>query len=40
MFVIGFLPRMITEEATLRRELEAYDEYLSRVRARLVPGLF
>ena len=40
MVVIGFLPRMITEEATLRHELEGYDEYLSRVRSRLIPGIF
>ena len=40
MVVIGLMPRMITEEATLRRELEGYDEYLCRVRWRLVPGLF
>lgn len=40
MVVIGLLPRMIIEEATLRRELEGYDEYLSRVRSRLVPGIF
>ena len=30
---------MIIEEATLRRELEGYDKYLSRVRWRLVPGV-
>ena len=40
MVLIGFLPRMVTEEATLRRELEGYEDYLSRVRSRLIPGLF
>lgn len=37
MIMIGFLPRMTTEEATLCRQLAGYDEYLSRVRWRLIP---
>ena len=39
MVITGVIPRMIIEEATLRRKLVGYDEYLSRVRWRLVPGL-
>lgn len=40
LFVIAFLPRMVIEEATLRRELAGYAEYQSRVQSRIVPGLF
>ena len=40
MIVLGLWPRIVIEEATLRRELRGYDVYLDRVRARLVPGLF
>lgn len=40
LFVIGFLPRMLVEEATLRRELAGYADYQSRVRARILPGVF
>jgi protein-S-isoprenylcysteine O-methyltransferase Ste14 len=39
MVVFGFLPRVMIEEATLRRDLEGYDEYLSRTRWRLLPGV-
>jgi len=39
MIVLGLWPRIAIEEATLRRELDGYDAYLHRVRARLVPGL-
>jgi protein-S-isoprenylcysteine O-methyltransferase Ste14 len=39
LFVIAFLPRIVIEEATLRRELSGYAEYQSRVHARIVPGL-
>lgn len=39
MIVVGFLPRILVEEATLKRELEGYDEYMSRTRWRLVPGI-
>jgi len=38
--VLGFLPRMKTEEATLSRDLPGYAEYQSRVRARILPGVF
>ena len=40
LFVIGFLPRMVIEEATLRRDLVGYADYQSRVRARILPGVF
>ena len=30
MVVFGFLPRVMIEEATLRRDLEGYDEYPDR----------
>ncbi len=40
MIVLGMWPRIAIEEATLRRQLDGYDAYLDRVRARLVPGLF
>ncbi len=39
MVLVGFLPRMLIEEATLRRDLDGYDDYIDRVRARLVPGV-
>lgn len=39
LFAIGFLPRMLIEEAALRRELSGYADYLSAHRWRLVPGL-
>ena len=40
LFSIGFLPRMLIEEAVLRRDLVGYEGYQARVRARLAPGLF
>jgi protein-S-isoprenylcysteine O-methyltransferase Ste14 len=38
-FVLVFMPRMLVEEATLRRDLAGYAEYQRRVRARILPGL-
>jgi protein-S-isoprenylcysteine O-methyltransferase Ste14 len=38
--VLGFLPRIKTEEATLSHNLPGYADYQSRVRARILPGLF
>ena len=40
LFVICFLPRIVIEEATLRRDLAGYADYESRVRARILPGVF
>jgi protein-S-isoprenylcysteine O-methyltransferase Ste14 len=37
LFALGFLPRMLIEEAVLRRELPGYADYQSRVRSRIVP---
>ena len=37
---LAFLPRIGIEEETLRRDLAGYADYQSRVRARLVPGIF
>ena len=39
LFALAFTPRMIIEEAALRRSLPGYADYQSRVRARLVPRL-
>ena len=39
LFVISFLPRMVIEESTLRRDLAGYADYQSRVRARILPGM-
>lgn len=38
--VLGFLPRMMIEEVTLSRDLTGYADYQSRVRARILPGVF
>lgn len=38
--ILGFLPRMEIEEATLGRELPGYADYQRRVRARIVPCVF
>lgn len=40
VFPIAFLPRMLVEEAVLRRELAGYEAYVARVRSRILPGLF
>jgi protein-S-isoprenylcysteine O-methyltransferase Ste14 len=40
VIVLGFLPRMKTEEAILSRDLPGYADYQSRVRARILPGVF
>jgi protein-S-isoprenylcysteine O-methyltransferase Ste14 len=39
-FVVGVSFRSIGEEHTLKRELEGYGDYMSRVRYRLIPGVF
>jgi protein-S-isoprenylcysteine O-methyltransferase Ste14 len=38
--VLGFLPRMNIEETTLSRDLPGYADYQSRVRSRILPGVF
>ncbi|MBT3330372.1 MAG: isoprenylcysteine carboxylmethyltransferase family protein [Rhodospirillaceae bacterium] len=40
MVMLGFLPRILIEEATLRDGLAGYLEYLARVRWRLIPGIY
>jgi protein-S-isoprenylcysteine O-methyltransferase Ste14 len=37
---LAFLPRILVEEAALRRDLPGYADYLSRVRTRILPGVF
>lgn len=39
LFGLAFTPRVVVEEAVLRRDLPGYADYQSRVRARLFPGL-
>ena len=39
MVIIGFLPRIRNEEATLRVELAGYNDYATRTRWRLFPGI-
>ena len=44
--VVGFIMltmlsvRAVLEERTLMRELEGYEEYMERVRYRLIPGVW
>ncbi|HEX4452643.1 MAG TPA: isoprenylcysteine carboxylmethyltransferase family protein [Kofleriaceae bacterium] len=38
--MIPIVARLLVEEATLRRELPGYTEYVARVRWRLVPGIW
>lgn len=40
LFAAAFVPRMLVEETVLRRDLAGYAGYQSRVRARIVPGVF
>ncbi len=40
IFPIAFLPRMLVEESVLRRDLAGYAAYQSRVRTRILPGIF
>jgi protein-S-isoprenylcysteine O-methyltransferase Ste14 len=39
-FVLGLAPRAVFEERLLRRDLPGYADYMSRVRYRLVPGIW
>ena len=40
LLMCAFIPRMIIEEQTLANELEGYDNYLKRVKYRLLPKIF
>jgi protein-S-isoprenylcysteine O-methyltransferase Ste14 len=35
-----FAIRVLIEEGTLRKEMQGYNEYATRVRYRLVPGVW
>ena len=38
--VVGIFVRAALEDRTLRTELEGYEDYTTRVRYRLIPGLW
>jgi protein-S-isoprenylcysteine O-methyltransferase Ste14 len=38
--LLFFLPRVLIEERQLRRDLDGYADYMSRVRTRVIPGIF
>ncbi len=40
VFPVAFLPRMLVEESVLGRDLTGYADYQSRVRTRILPGMF
>jgi len=40
ILILGIAWRIVHEEQTLRAELPGYDEYASRVRYRLIPGVW
>ncbi len=40
LLVAGLAPRAVGEERMLSRELPGYDEYASKVRFRLIPGIW
>lgn len=40
IFPLAFLPRMLVEENVLRRDLAGYADFQSRVRTRILPGIF
>lgn len=40
VFLVAISWRAVGEEQTLRRELAGYDDYMRRVRYRMVPGIF
>lgn len=40
IFPLAFMARILVEEGVLRRDLDGYADYQSRVRTRIVPGLF
>ena len=39
-FVLGLAPRAVLEERLLEKDLPGYGDYMSRVRYRLVPGIW
>jgi len=40
LFIAGLAPRAVAEERLLRRELPGYADYMTRVRFRLIPGIW
>jgi protein-S-isoprenylcysteine O-methyltransferase Ste14 len=40
LMIAGMAPRAVFEERLLRRELPGYADYMSRVRYRLIPGVW
>ena len=40
LFLAGLAPRAVAEEKLLKRELPGYADYMSRVRFRLIPGIW
>jgi protein-S-isoprenylcysteine O-methyltransferase Ste14 len=40
LMVIGLARRAVLEEQMLRRDLTGYDQYMTRVRFRLIPGIW
>jgi len=40
LLIVGIAPRAVFEERLLRRDLPGYAEYMTRVRYRLVPGVW
>jgi protein-S-isoprenylcysteine O-methyltransferase Ste14 len=40
LFIAGLAPRAIFEERLLKRDLPGYANYMSRVRYRLIPGIW
>ena len=40
LFIAGIAPRAVFEERLLKRDLQGYAEYMSRVHYRLIPGLW
>lgn len=38
--LLFLLPRMLIEEKQLRQDLDGYADYMSRVRTRVIPGIF
>jgi protein-S-isoprenylcysteine O-methyltransferase Ste14 len=40
LMIAGMAPRAVLEERLLRRELQGYADYTTRVRYRLIPGVW
>jgi protein-S-isoprenylcysteine O-methyltransferase Ste14 len=40
LFLVGLAPRAVLEERLLKRDLPGYTDYMTRVRYRLIPGIW